>query len=784
MDNDLNNVIAQLERFLRKRKTVTLNDVLEELLKERNACKQIHVSREWIKQLINELQNAPPSPSPSASPSPSPPPSQLSLERKSSSSEKRRGSRGAISDSPMMTRSAKKELSFSSNASSTTNSPKVTRSTSSSRANSRKSSTTDLNVAAILLTPISKRVSVKHSNGDEDEESASCEDDEEGEEEGTDSQLRSSKTKPKNVIVPKNGNYSITVRGWWEGSGDLCVDLALIADPSRMKRNLMLKAKILQTQNLLDNWATDSLGIPCSSKFTKKDGLRQEATTIATTFDGRPTPKKLACFGRQEVDGDNIFALSEDIVLSQETGENIAGECLFELDSSMLKKAPIIPLPNTNKRRNSSLSDVESSSEGQPRFASKNALKEWIQCWNKQFNGVHLAELIVGIAHAAMCMKRLDRKPSLIYFGTSDCGKTQLMSYLAEMFGFDGGNAMLSSVTEAALWDRLHYLSGLPTFCNDAKWETKQIKVLKDHIIPVYDGTAHSVSGNTRQANGYVVASLNDKRDSVKGEDGPLEKLLDQESNWNRLVLCPVRDLTGERVTVPANWRPSVNAVPSSAVLKQLLSIPMVMAGSAECEVLADQRFPGRLGEIFADLSFYVEEICDIAKLTKKQIAEVEMFMEENMVDAINNYQCGSKERFGKAQIESILQFKVLVQKRFFKPDGTLVSWNERSCSVGKGKKPIIQTKLNVPGVYYVRIRDMYNELCQMSGTWKKSVPSVETLINYLVNCPSNMMEDCGFGNCSEKTLLDPTEDTQQAEAKNGVREGKSVKMRKLFLGF
>ncbi len=41
--------------------------------------------------------------------------------------------------------------------------------------------------------------------------------------------------------------------------------------------------------------------------------------------------------------------------------------------------------------------------------------------------GVHLAGLLVGIAHSVMCMKRAKKKPPLIYCGSSDCGKTSIM---------------------------------------------------------------------------------------------------------------------------------------------------------------------------------------------------------------------------------------------------------------------------------------------------------------------------------------------------------------------
>lgn len=86
-------------------------------------------------------------------------------------------------------------------------------------------------------------------------------------------------------------------------------------------------------------------------------------------------------------------------------------------------------------------------------MGQQNALSNWINCWNERFRGVHIAELVVGMAFCAMSMKREQEKPALLFFGLSDCGKTSLMSFLAEMFGFDGQSEMLAKATESALWD-------------------------------------------------------------------------------------------------------------------------------------------------------------------------------------------------------------------------------------------------------------------------------------------------------------------------------------------
>ena len=811
----MDELVSKLETLLKKKQN-TLGIPLKELIDVlESKHDEIRVSKEWIERLVEELRSA-------SSPSPVKQKSSTLTNASVSKQNLREKSMQAVPSSPVQTRSAAKTTKPTKPTKPTATSTKTptkktssldpaSSSSSSSRSGSRSGGRSkrqdddseDSQERSVVLTPLPTRRPLRWGDDDYvegDSEGLDDEGDYEEEEDeavnlGVDSSSTTTTT-TTNVIAPRGGNYTIMVRGWWEGSGDLWVDLAHKDQPLQ-KENLVLKLEALQTSKPLDGWASGVLGVVCASKVTRKDNLKVIAAEMSNKYGhARLPPKEIGVFGRQTINGGDVFALSSGLVLSLESGEVLDdGHLHVEFPRSLLNLSIAVPRNVSGDDNSSSmsgddsdLSSSSSSSSSSTSFLSSSflrggkgagALKEWIKCWDKKFSGEHLEELIIGIAHSAMCMKRTEEKPMLIYYGRSDCGKTQLMSFLAEMFGFHGRKAMLASVTESALWDHLHYLSGLPTFCNDAKWETKQVRILRDHIIPIYDGSTHSMARKMRTANGHVVASLNDKSDSIghgnRSADGPFEKLLGQESNVNRLILCPVRDLTGEGFVVTTNWRPSTEMAPPAAVLSELLSIAMVPGTEV------DGRFPGRLGKHHGALKYYVKHVCTLAKLPQKKQVNIDRFIKEHLEGAMKQYQLGAVDRRAELRDEAVAEFKQLMQQRFFLANGSLVAWASRKCQVqgvtGLKLHPMIQTHLKNPQFYHVRLRELYNELCDMreaGRAWKARVPSVELLIKFL-----GVSQD-GDG---ETGLLEP-EKNVQAESKDGKRNGGSVKMRRLHLEF
>jgi hypothetical protein len=490
------------------------------------------------------------------------------------------------------------------------------------------------------------------------------------------------------IDIP-GGNYWIVVRGWTENN-DFCVDL-YHANRAAKSTEISLSTDILRKHIALDDWAKNVLGIPCASKFDQKTGddLVLNATEIATEFGGKMTANGRICvYGRQEKD---MFVLSKEYILDL-SGKQIKVDRLLLFDPVLLSL---------------SFGPTELSS-------GRGSVKDWIDEWKRRYHGVHLAELVFGIAHIAMCMKRVNKKPPLVYCGSSGCGKTSIMEFSARMLGFDGTVAMLADVTNVALWERLHFLSGLPTFCNDPKGE-KLIKVLKDDIIPVFDGTSRATAKGTRNANGFLVISVNDKEDNQDRSDGPLEKLLETESGANRLILCPVSPI------------PKDSFVDDDAEDCKLSSVPLIgeLLSIKETTGLTDSSIGGRLGASLATVFYYFDEVMRLANLTEDEKSALNQFKARSRDFALE------KQLRHKVEQELLREFEQMVFKKFFKSDGCLIDLSERICTVGSTTCPIIQVSRSGDGIFDVRFDEMFEALQSMEGKsdcWVKTISSESDL--------------------------------------------------------
>lgn len=503
-------------------------------------------------------------------------------------------------------------------------------------------------------------------------------------------------------MKPDGADYEFEVRGY--DADFIIVDLTHKSGSSAQL--VKMPTSVLAKSSLLDDWASGCLKLPVvPCEYNAKEGkrLQKKVSRIAQRLG---KIEKVEGFGLQVVGEPKrqIYVLSEKIMIDLKTGRLCAGADLprFELEKSV----SVVP-PNA----------FDDS-------VARGAIREWVGYWRARYNNIHLTELVVMIAFAAMCMKREKEKPVLVLTGSSDAGKTTLMGTAAEIFGFARGKeAMMMSVTESALRDRLHCMSGMPIFLDDPK-APEVLSVLKTLIPAIYDGAyCADQKHGPRAAKGFVLVAVNDSRDAKNGKDGPLEKLLaSDDSVVNRLILCPVRSIPKEQVvpSTHAKWdgvRPS-----STAALIELLRIPLWENGGGEPLFLTvpDQR----VQRLLTELHHYAVRVSKLARLSESEFEDVQRFFVQDMTDCARNRQF-SKENERKLQTE----FMQLLCQRFFREDGALVSIDRRLFR----DKPIIQERRK--GGYSVRLDGLFDSFEKMINTspeWKQKVESMKDLETHI----------------------------------------------------
>ncbi len=510
-------------------------------------------------------------------------------------------------------------------------------------------------------------------------------------------------------IQPTNANYYIIVRGRRDEKAakksDFVVDIFHLPT-NRWYKNFDLSRKELSRGTRLNDWASKIVGRACSSNdFDSKSGFVVKATTIMDRIDRCiPVPERAAVYGRQKLaSGRSVYVLSKDVMLDMDTGDLISDAFLPEFNERLLNL------------------------EFRPTHVDKQtspSLKEWVSRWNAHYKGLHVAELVVTIAHCAMCMKMTCEKSILVLGGRSDNGKTTLLKFVAEIFGFEKSEiTILGSVNNVGLWERLEPLSGMPIFCNDARANRETLNVVKENAVACYDGTGSAIHNKTKLANGFLVLSLNDKSDSKDGADGALEQLMQMESDRNRYLLCPVRKIP-EGMTVTSIER-MVDPLPSSTgAIREMLMISQPRKTD-----LPSSKVPGRIGRQLQLLWYYVEKVAAAAQLTDEIREEVKLFCEVDMVRMARDLQL---------QDELLVdEFCKAVVNRFFE-NGKLVEWERRKSLCGRDKNDKYECAIiqkNTETTFHVRISELFKEVVEhtaISSTWKSAVEDVLRLKNIL----------------------------------------------------
>jgi hypothetical protein len=504
-------------------------------------------------------------------------------------------------------------------------------------------------------------------------------------------------------MLPIPGSaMSLDITGWFKDTKDFCVDFY---DANKLVASgLNLSSDVLSKQTSFDSWAKHYADRPMASSYTPTDGrkLVVKATKLANLGVARKPIVKVSGYGRRTLEGQEVLVLDKTTVLDVATRENIVQKVVFDerFDKIHVERCDAAFVKG------------------------KGTLKNWTECWKNSYGLVNLGPMVLLMAIDCMNAKEADENVSAILCGLKDGGKTTLMEFNARMHGFSDA-ALHSVITEAAAWQRLDDFAGYPLFCNDAKPNSKTLELLEELITHVYDGSTKRNARNVRKASGFVVASLNDKRDMPGGCDGPLELLLQQASVQEKVFLIPMDPVSEAREGL---WRKNH----PECIVPEYLAIPKPDAAQ-----LKDQfGFSGRIGRHLARVRYYWSEIVSRAELGGEEKELMEQYWRA-VLDAVGMNQ--------QVAIGVVDEVKGLIRRRFFREDGTLVVLENRCCIVGKGTCPIIHATAN-DGIFVIRPKEMCHELASLECSIAARAV-VEDVGHFVKALEVGREKACRFGN-------------------------------------
>jgi hypothetical protein len=432
-------------------------------------------------------------------------------------------------------------------------------------------------------------------------------------------------------VTPWDADFCIVVHGKLRDGPGWLVEYCHKSG-KRSKKHALSGSILGNYKQLLQEVSKKLMETCVCKEFGKAEGrcLTILANEIAESYgDNRLEIPEVSYFGVQEVPkGRKVVVLSEDVILDQRNGEMISCKNVAFASKFLSDKYRRIFV-------NESL-DVNNLKQNE-------SLTGWVNLWKARHNGIHLAELIVLIAHFAMIVKRGTDKEkfSVVLSGESDSGKTALMEFFSQMIGFNG-SVIMDQITPSTAKEQLDRLSCFPVFVNDPKESSRSFEVVRNHIVSVYDSTSSekkvgSLSSMT-VARGYFVVSVNDHADKrERGKNGVLETLLGIETSiTNRLLLIPVTSIP------PGNVRSAgleSQARPSSVgFLQDILRI----AAATEMET---QRFGtvhelhSRTARMWPNLLYYMEQVGRCAGLTEPEMRKVDQYVWQEMFPLAKKFQ-------------------------------------------------------------------------------------------------------------------------------------------------
>ena len=314
----------------------------------------------------------------------------------------------------------------------------------------------------------------------------------------------------------------------------------------------LLSMDVLSKGKLLGKWVSKLLGEPFSCSYTelKAVDLLNEAAEQARVAQAKE--KALHLFGFQR--DSRQFVFSSSIAWDMSSAQIVDPCAVFNEE---LLKLDYLPHRLLQEKR---LSEEEG-----------NGIRPWIDLWTNHFGDEHLAELFFVLGHISMCMLQSSGKSILLIHGRADSGKTELMKFVALMLGFKPGALYLSGkVTDFALHDRLHFLSGLPTFLNDPT-SKEELNVIQKIVKNVFDASSLGESrGRHRDANGFLCLTVN---------DNALKMLLsEKEEFFSRFVILPVGRCKNVKSSLVDDLIARGDVLPSSAAVYRELLKPKAMA--------------------------------------------------------------------------------------------------------------------------------------------------------------------------------------------------------------
>lgn len=132
--------------------------------------------------------------------------------------------------------------------------------------------------------------------------------------------------------------------------------------------------------------------VPCAAKFDTKVGksLKQHAAELANQYSqsGQKRLEKIERYGYQKVNGQEVFVLSKDCVLDAVNASKM-DDCRFSEDFDQITNPPQV---------------VREGEDG--------GIANRVGRWRKDYDGVHVAELVVVVSFAESQERTGDAGPS------------------------------------------------------------------------------------------------------------------------------------------------------------------------------------------------------------------------------------------------------------------------------------------------------------------------------------------------------------------------------------
>lgn len=474
--------------------------------------------------------------------------------------------------------------------------------------------------------------------------------------------------------IPGGNDFIICVTGF-SGDDPNMLTVTVSDRDSRMIKEGVLPLSTLAEGEKLSDWVSLILDGPyrCETYTkSKSSSMVQEAAKQARVAQKRE--KTMRVFGLQRDAG--VFVLSNHMELHRGTGRlrrttaPLGAELLQrKILPQRLLKERVIPMPDVG-------------------------IRPWIDLWRAHFEDEHLIELLIILAHTSLCMAEDYERIILLIAGPPNVGKTEMMDFISLMLGFNGDELHLSgNVTNYALEERLHFLSGMPTFINDPD-KPAQLDVIRQAMKHVYDVSLLAEARNKQRfANGFLCVSLN---------DGPLSRLLKREevALWSRCVVLPVSACSTQKARLVKDLKRR-NDLPSSAAVYRVLLAPL----SAEDKklplpyrlrrVVSHDRVKSSLERLFNRVMYLLRVIKfgDKKKLALRE--KVWDFFRGPLAEATRDHQTSTAE-LGR---QAARRFMTRICAEYFDDNGTFYDVNNTGHVTKKAN-----------GNYFVRLASIFSE--------------------------------------------------------------------------